>query len=311
MKPPFFSIVMPVYNREKLIGIAVESVLQQTFVDWELIIIDDGSTDNTKDIIKGFKDERIKYHYQVNQERSIARNNGISKAKGEFICFLDSDDYYLNNHLQSLHDFILKRNCEIALYATGANVDRGSERIKLKLYEDTSVHPVRQIFYHKLDMNTTCTHNSIFLRFKFDPSLTIGEDTHLWLRIVLNFPFYQVPVYSTVTVNHDTSGMVAYYRDADLNLLRQYVRGAKQLFKSVDLSRYVSRGEQRMYISKKYRGMAFCCIWARKMGGAFVCAFKAAWWTPSFIFSKEFLKFIKESVYMIGRIILRKKATTK
>jgi len=91
---PFFSIIIPTYNRASMIPKAIESVLQQTFVEWELIIIDDGSIDNTAEIVKTYTDSRIKYIWQENQERSVARNKGISIAKGRYICFLDSDNKY-------------------------------------------------------------------------------------------------------------------------------------------------------------------------------------------------------------------------
>lgn len=106
---PQFSIILPTYNREDFILTAINSVVAQTYNDWELIIIDDGSTDSTKDFIAPYtKDLRIRYYFQKNQERSAARNNGIDLAKGKFICFLDSDDYYLSNHLSILNDEIEK-----------------------------------------------------------------------------------------------------------------------------------------------------------------------------------------------------------
>ena len=84
-----------------MLHFAVDSVLNQTYKDWELIVVDDGSTDNTKEIVEEFVkiDKRIKYIFQENKERSAARNNGIKKAKGDWICFLDSDDIYHMNHL--------------------------------------------------------------------------------------------------------------------------------------------------------------------------------------------------------------------
>ena len=94
-----FSIIIPSYNRANHLPKAIESVLAQSFTDWELIIVDDGSTDNTSDVVASYNDPRIKYIYQENAERSAARNNGIRNANGEWICFLDSDDVYLNQHL--------------------------------------------------------------------------------------------------------------------------------------------------------------------------------------------------------------------
>ena len=82
---PFFSIIIPTYNRAHLISKAIESVIAQTFENWELIIVDDGSTDETKDLILSYQNKvaRIRYIYQQNAERSAARNNGIDKSKGK------------------------------------------------------------------------------------------------------------------------------------------------------------------------------------------------------------------------------------
>jgi len=116
---PFFSIILPTYNRANFISKAIDSVLTQTLQDFELIIIDDGSTDDTKSTISNYlTDDRIKYIYQRNQERSVARNNGINHSNGQYICFLDSDDYYLPNHLSVLYNSIQNSKFAVALFHT-------------------------------------------------------------------------------------------------------------------------------------------------------------------------------------------------
>ena len=97
---PFFSVIIPTYNREKFLKIALESVLGQTFKDFELIIVDDGSVDDTSELIKNYSDERIKYYYQANMGVASARNQGFKLSKGEFIAFLDSDDRWDPRKLQ-------------------------------------------------------------------------------------------------------------------------------------------------------------------------------------------------------------------
>lgn len=98
---PFVSIIIPVYNREKTLKYCLNSVLQQTMSDFEVIIIDDGSTDNSVNICKDYalKDHRIHYFYKENGGVSSARNIGILEAKGEWITFVDSDDYIMPYHL--------------------------------------------------------------------------------------------------------------------------------------------------------------------------------------------------------------------
>lgn len=107
MKNPKVSIIMPVYNGEKYIREAIESILRQTFNDFELIIINDGSTDKTEDIISPYlKDNRVRYFKQINRGYSMACNQGYFFAKGKYICFQDCDDISLPNRLKEEVDIL-------------------------------------------------------------------------------------------------------------------------------------------------------------------------------------------------------------
>ena len=98
------SVIMPAYNTEEYIEKAIQSVLEQTFSNWELLVIDDGSPDNLAEIVKKYenRDSRTRLIQQVNQGVSVARNLGIEEAQGKYISFLDSDDYYLATFLEKL-----------------------------------------------------------------------------------------------------------------------------------------------------------------------------------------------------------------
>ena len=98
------SVVIPAYNHEKFIGPAIDSVLSQTYQDFELIIVDDGSTDKTADVIKGYSDKRIHYYYQENQDAFNTINRGMDLANGDFISILNSDDVYTPDRFQRLLD---------------------------------------------------------------------------------------------------------------------------------------------------------------------------------------------------------------
>lgn len=100
---PFFSIIIPTYNRSNLISRAINSVLVQKFSNFEIIIVDDGSSDNTNEIVKGFSDNRVKYFDQSNRGVCVARNLGASKALGEYLVFLDSDDFVCVNWLEEIY----------------------------------------------------------------------------------------------------------------------------------------------------------------------------------------------------------------
>lgn len=99
MAEPLISVVIPTYNRAHYVCEAIDSVLAQTYKNIEIIAVDDGSTDNTKDIIQQYS-SRIKYIYQNNAGPSAARNNGIKQSNGDLIAFLDSDDIWLAEKLE-------------------------------------------------------------------------------------------------------------------------------------------------------------------------------------------------------------------
>lgn len=98
---PTVSVIIPTYNRARLIGEAIQSVLDQTFTDLELIVVDDGSTDNTESVVTEFKDPRVRYIHQENMGISAARNAGIHNTQGRYVAFLDSDDLWLPRLLES------------------------------------------------------------------------------------------------------------------------------------------------------------------------------------------------------------------
>jgi glycosyltransferase involved in cell wall biosynthesis len=102
MSTPLVSVVIPAYNHERFVGAAVESVLQQTCPDLELIVIDDGSRDRTAEVVQGYTDSRLSYYYQENQDAYNTINRGLGMARGEYVAILNSDDIYTPDRLERL-----------------------------------------------------------------------------------------------------------------------------------------------------------------------------------------------------------------
>lgn len=114
---PFLSVILPTYNRKYCIARMIDSVLMQSFKDFELIIIDDGSTDGTKEMLEGkYDDKRIRIIYKENGGVSSARNLGISLACGKYITFVDSDDYLLDGFFEDIYDILQRYHCETLVY---------------------------------------------------------------------------------------------------------------------------------------------------------------------------------------------------
>src|SRR5690554_4695299 len=105
---PKFSVVIAVYNKEKYLAKTLQSILDQTFTDFEIVIINDGSTDSSEAIIKSFNDKRIHYYAQENQGAAAARNTAIAKSTAPFIALLDADDYWFPFYLEEQNRLIEK-----------------------------------------------------------------------------------------------------------------------------------------------------------------------------------------------------------
>lgn len=178
------SVIIPTYNRAWSIERSISSVLNQSFSDLELIIVDDGSTDNTQDVISKFKDGRIKYFFIKNSGVSTARNFGIKKSKFNLIAFLDSDDEWLPNKLEE----------QINLYRKQSYVLCHTDEIWIR--NGKRVNPMNKhkkeggdVFEKSLSLccispSSVVIEKKILEEFSgFDESLKICEDYDLWLRI--------------------------------------------------------------------------------------------------------------------------------
>lgn len=179
------SIIICTYNRAALVTRAIQSVLEQSYDHWELIIIDDGSQDDTRDVITPFVliDSRIRYYYQINRGLATARNTGIELAGGEFITFLDSDDEYAPQHILTRVSFMQSHPDTDMLY--GGVLLIGP---KEKQYVTDLTDPTRKI--HLLD----CYSGSTFFFRKYVAKtiqgfrmIPFGEDFDFFLRAEQNF----------------------------------------------------------------------------------------------------------------------------
>ncbi len=190
-----FSVIIPLYNKRKYIYKAVQSVLSQSLTDFELIIVDDGSTDKSLDIVRSFKDPRINILVQNNQGVSSARNNGVKKAKYDYIAFLDADDWWDNYFLEKMLSLI-NGYPEAALYGSSFKiVKNGQEHVPniglpkgfKKGYIDY-IKTYGQTFVTPFNCSFVIVRKETFLAVDgFKPSLKFGEDFDLWLRIALQY----------------------------------------------------------------------------------------------------------------------------
>lgn len=182
MQKPFFSVIIPAYNLEKYIATTIQSVLAQTFQDFEIIIVNDGSTDETVFIIQSFHDQRIHLVSQLNGGVSRARNAGMKKARGFYIAFLDGDDYWYPEHLALAADFF-NLHPEILVYSNRYMPDELAE-----IPPRPSSHPllIRKLGLRGLlFMHSSNVILSSSLASQLSPweeNMPYGEDGLYWLR---------------------------------------------------------------------------------------------------------------------------------
>ena len=200
---PFFSVIIPLYNRESKIKKAILSILEQDFQDFEILVIDDCSTDRSCDIVHSIQDKRIKLiKNEINLERCLTRNKGIELAQGKFICFLDSDDYHLPNHLSLLHNKIISLNEPKAFFFTNSwNETEDGVRSERTCPSIEGVDFYTYLLKYTVNPQRWAVEKSLAQQILFDPNVLICEDMDFSLRVVqANYPIYQVNDRTTVYV---------------------------------------------------------------------------------------------------------------
>jgi glycosyltransferase involved in cell wall biosynthesis len=240
MNTPRVSVIMPVYNVEDYVAEAVESVLAQSFTDFELLIIDDGGTDRSIEICKTFDDPRIRIISQPNRGLAGARNTGILHARGEFIALLDSDDRWRPEklllhviHLDAAPDVGVSYSGSRFIDANGAPL-RQAQRPKLKHVTEADIlcrNPVgngsaavirrsvlaRVAFRHPEDENRLC---------HFDESFRQSEDIELWVRLALSANCKFDGIKGLMTEYRVVAGGLS------ANIVRQYESWSRMLAKA-------------------------------------------------------------------------------
>ena len=171
-------------------GITILAILGQAFKDFELIIVDDGSTDNTSSLVMSFDDERVRYtKNQVNLERSASRNVGLEMSMGKYICFCDSDDTWAPNHLSTLYNYIATSASGRALFmSTTCQYLLDGLCVSKKKYAATvtTVNSVSTVFFNEPPTPCVCFDRELLQDKLFDTGLSINEDVDFYCNLVSN-----------------------------------------------------------------------------------------------------------------------------
>ncbi len=251
----FFSIILPTYNRAHRIKLAIQSIIDQQFVNWELIIVDDASIDNTEELIQPYlSDSRIRYiKNERNQERCVSRNIGVNAAKGDYICFLDSDDYHLPHHLESFYNFLKTNNFpKTFLFSNSFNETENGERSDRVCPRFNSVDQFTYFLRYTVNPQRWCVHRELLLEQPFDPNVTICEDMDTSLRIAAaGFPIHQIDDRTTVYVAASDS-----FTHGDHKKWEKELFYLKRIFAKLILKTHLPGKEKRRLLSMCYFHLA-------------------------------------------------------
>ena len=283
-----FSVVIPLYNKREFIVRTVESVLRQSYVDFELIIVDDGSTDGSLEQLAPIQDARLRLIRQTNSGKGAARTRGMSEGRGDWVAFLDADDYWFPNHLAELKR-MLARYPDAGLLSTSflEGEDPSAEA-------PTATGGIRRIEYFTeaarnmkiVWSSATAIRRSLALELGgFGPWRT-GEDLEYWARAALRAPVIKSDRVTAYYLRHSESEMAQVYRQ---EALRSETRSLLELWPSVAYLEQAKHGlgrELRRAVENYQRQAAYSTLRTRVVAEDFAGARRIAAEMPGWRFDR-------------------------
>ncbi|MFB2837629.1 glycosyltransferase [Floridanema evergladense] len=193
---PLISVIIPAYNSEKTIRETIESVLQQTFSDFELIVINDGSTDATLEIVTSIKDPRIKVFSYLNAGVAVSRNRGVSHSFGEFISFLDADDIWTTDKLEAQLKALQENPQAAVAYSWLDSIDESGNFLRegTRITENGNIYAKLFLIPFVSSGSNGLIRKQAFIEIGgFDESLAASQDYDLYLRLAARYHFVAIP----------------------------------------------------------------------------------------------------------------------
>lgn len=207
---PFFTVIVPTYNRGGLIMETLTSVFNQNFKNFELILVDDGSTDNTEYVVSKISDSRFTYYKKKNQERGAARNFGVLKSKGKYITFCDSDDLLYPDYLSNAFETISKAKDDIPWMHLAYEIKRGQSSI-VSMSLNSKDYIITLAKGNPLSCMGVFVLRTVILNnlFNEDRYLSGSEDWELWVRLASQYPVVIDKRISASLMLHDGRSVLA------------------------------------------------------------------------------------------------------
>jgi glycosyltransferase involved in cell wall biosynthesis len=251
---PFISLIVPSYNRAALISKTLNSLLDQQYNNYEIIVVDDGSTDNTEKVVKSINDLRITYVKKNNAERAAARNFGARMAKGDYVNFFDSDDLGLPNHLSTAAEMIREHD-KPEWFHLGYAWATPEEKVfkEVNYYKGPTLNNLI-VKGNPLSCNGVFIRKDVILTHPFneDRSLSASEDYELWVRLAARYPLYYNNVITSLVIDHEMRSVRKSNGESlikRLELLIQYLQQDEEVKRAFSSSFKKIKADSYSYIA--------------------------------------------------------------
>lgn len=233
-----FSVIIPLFNKEVSVKETIQSALNQSFKEFEILIVNDGSTDNSLEVVEELKDSRIRIFNQTNGGVSSARNKGIEEAKYEWIVFLDADDFWEENHLEELRKMIVFFPDNKA-FCTSHNKSKIKDIYEMKMIKGYEVvNDYFSVVMKHIDFYWTgavCIHKTVFYTSGVFPlGISRGEDLYLWGEIGKRFQIIRSQL-ETVRYSYDSENKLtskkSKYNDSIISIINfKNLKGSERVY---------------------------------------------------------------------------------
>lgn len=289
-RPVFFSIVVPTYNRAHLISTTIESILTQGYNDYEVIIVDDGSTDNTEEVIQKYLSNNVFYYKKPNAERAAARNFGTQKAKGDYVNWFDSDDIMFFNHLEVAANTILKYNKPEVI--TQGHQHQSADGLMTQIQYYASDINAEMYKGNPMANSPVLVRRDIALanQFNEDRGLSGSEDFELWLRLAAKYKIYPSPKTTVAVIYHPERSTITMSNPDQL--IQRYTKFIHYTTSNEDVMRLLG-SHKDFFVMKNYLMLAVDLVNNKSLALSREYLLKAFKSSPGIIFEKGFYAFIK------------------
>lgn len=288
---PTISVIIPTYNAEKTIEKTVKSVLNQTFTDFEIIVINDGSQDKTLDILQGITDPRLKVFSYPNAGPQKSRNRGIKKASGNYFSFLDADDLWTPDKLEAQLKALENNSDAGVVYSWTDHVDKVGNLVRRGSYRSVEGDILAQLLlvdFIESGSNPLVRREALETVGEFDETLVGGQDWDMWLRLAAAYPFVVVPQVQVFHLMSPTSW--------SKNVERQEKGFTRVIEKALDNAPETVRKLKNYVIANRYKTLVYDALQGQPTTKRGVSALRWLWvslkYDPSFLRARVLVRIL-------------------